>query len=79
MKKYKVISPFVERDEQGTVTGNRPQIGEVVELPTDEGKRLATAQCVVLIEEAIKTVPEDRRVKRDTKPDKRVKRRTAKS
>lgn len=62
MKKYKVISPFAERDEDGNHTGNRPTSGETVELPDNEAERLKAACCVVEIEQAVsRPAPENRK------------------
>lgn len=58
MKRYRVISPFVEKE-----TGRRPQKDEIVELPEVEGERLTKAHCVVVtdvVETRIVSAPEDR-------------------
>ena len=60
MKKYKVISSFVDRDEDGTITGLRPQIGDRVPVPDNQVDRLKTAECIVEIEDRIKRTPENR-------------------
>ena len=64
MKKYKVISSFVDRDEDGTITGERPSIGDRVPVPDNQVDRLKAAECIVEIEERIVTPPENRGRKR---------------
>lgn len=57
MKKYRVISPFVDKS-----TGNRPQVGDVVEIDALEGERLKKALCVIEIETEMMSPPENRQV-----------------
>ena len=64
MKRYRVISPFTERNSDGAPTGRKPQAGEEVDLTDGEGKRLMKARCVEEIEDRMVRPPEDRAKRR---------------
>ena len=76
MKKYKVISPYVERDKDGEPIGYA-KVGVSKDLSDEDGERLTKAKCVE-VEVRVTTTPENRG-KNDKNGSKRVKRRTSKS
>ena len=60
MRTYRVISSFVERNEDGEPTGRRPQPGEIISLPDNEAARLVKALCVEEMEARVVETPENR-------------------
>lgn len=66
MKTYEVISPFRLKDKKGNNLKGHSTVGQEIDLPRKEAKRLIEAQCVIEIEDRMTRPPENRKKRRDS-------------